>query len=268
MPNRPLLRLLALALAALVLGIPAAAGAKVVHSSAKPTLSAGVKQCQMATDPAIGGQATFVGSMPARSTSGRMEMRFTLQRATDAATGFETVAVPKFSSWVKSKAGRTGFVYKKKVVGLIGPAEYRVVVAFRWRDANGKVVHRAQRTSKPCKQADTRPNLALGKVTATAVDASTADYAVVVRNTGRTAAGEFAVTIGTGATPGIGGSAATPSQDVIGGLDAKSSTKLTIRGARCTPGSTIDVTVDPAGTVVERDETDNTVTVACPFARR
>jgi len=256
----------ALALAALV-AAPAAQArhtTKGVDEPAKVTLGATVKQCVPATDDATGGQATFVGSMPARADGGRMEMRFALQRETDATTGFEALSVPKFSQWVKSKPGRTGFVYRKKVVGLTAPASYRVVVTFRWRGPDGAVVKKSVRTSKPCRQPDARADLAPVKVTGTATGDGTAAYGIVVRNTGRTAAGEFTVALG--ASPG--GADPIGTADVIGGLGAKSTTTVTVTGPQCAPGSSLTVVVDPDGLVVERDETNNALTVACPFAPR
>jgi len=58
------------------------------------------------------------------------------------------------------------------------------------------------------------------------------------------------------------------STDVIGGLTARSLTTVTVTGAKCTPGSQLTVAVDPDNLVVERDETNNTLTVDCPVARR
>jgi len=267
---RPPVHTLCLALlTALAVLIPASAASarstRVMVVAAKPALAATVTRCQAATDPTAGGRATFVGAMPAIPGSARMEMRFELQRAVTAAEGYTGMDVPKFSQWLAAKKGRTGFVYKKKVVGLIGPAAYRVVVTFRWRNARGKVIRMVKRTSKACKQADLRPDLTIGAVTAAAGEKGSALYRIVVRNTGRTAAGTFAVSLGTGAN---GGGAAATVSATVPGVAAKSRKTAFIPAARCAPGTSIDIAVDPANAVVERDETNNTRSVPCPFTTR
>ena len=54
----------------------------------------------------------------------------------------------------------------------------------------------------------------------------------------------------------------------VSGVAAKGRTTAFIPAARCAPGTSIDIAVDPANAVVERDETNNTRSVPCPFTTR
>jgi len=263
--RRPV-QLLALLVLVPALGV-GTASASAAKPAAKPRvtkavgLSASVESCRPAKD-AAGGRAVFVGSMPQIPGATRMEMRFELLQASGAtdpavADGFVKLAVPKWSQWLKSQPDRAGFVYRKKVVGLVGPGVYRALVHFRWRDAEGKVVRTTARRSAGCAQPDLRPNLVPSSVTAEPTGTDTADYRVVVRNTGRSSAGPFSTAL---STPGSG-----PVSELVDGLDPKERAIVLLEGPRCAPGTTIDLTVDPAGAIDEADETDNAITVACPL---
>ena len=256
-------------LLALLVLVPAlGVGAASASAAAKPrvsktvALSASVESCKPGKD-AAGGRAVFVGSMPQIAGATRMEMRFELLQASGAtdpavADGFVKLAVPKWSQWLKSQPDRAGFVYRKKVVGLVGPGVYRALVHFRWRDADGKVVRTTARRSAGCAQPDLRPNLVPSSVTAEPTGPDTADYRVVVRNTGRSSAGPFSTAL---STPGSG-----PVSELVDGLDPKERAIVLLEGPRCVPGTTVDLTVDAAGEVEEADETDNAITVACPLS--
>ncbi len=62
---------------------------------------------------------------------------------------------------------------------------------FRWYDAHGKLQRQARRTTRTCHEPDPRPDLAVGKVTATVVGAGKLRYVIRVRNDGRSDVGPF-----------------------------------------------------------------------------
>ena len=109
-----------------------------------------------------------------------------------------------------------------------------------------------RRVSPVCRQPDWRPDLRVRRVVLPEDGGPTK---VVVRNTGRSAAGAFGVNVARwdfvkGAT--------------VAGLPAGAQATVGVSLGRCKPGDTITVTLDPAGEVEEADEADNATTVACP----
>lgn len=249
------------ALAAVLLALTAPAVASAASTSAAPApvpLAASLTQCFPAKD-STGGSAVFKGSMPLVSGAVRMHMQFELQQSVVAGSRYVKVAVPGWEAWQQSEAGRSGFVYKKRLVGLIGPGTFRAQIRFRWLDADGKVVRSTKRTTRTCRQPDLRPNLTVASVTAQRQpdDATLATYRVVTRNTGKGAAGPFAVTLGMGAV--------TPVRGLVESLARKGKGVTVLVGPACVAGSTIDITVDPEDAVAESDESDNTLSVACPL---
>lgn len=106
---------------------------------------------------------TVSGSMPATGATHKMWMRFELyQKLPGTATTFERVKLPVWNSWVKSDPDVSGLVFERTVDSLVTPADYRIVVRFRWYNESGKRIKSKARTSKVCRQ------------TATATDATPA----------------------------------------------------------------------------------------------
>jgi hypothetical protein len=241
-------------LASLALALPAAATAATTPP-APVTLSAALTTCKPARDTS-GGTAVFTGSMPQIDGATRMEMRFVLLQSTDGASATK-VALPKWGGWQRSEPGRSGFVFRKKVVGLVGPASYRAQIQFRWLDDAGKVVRVTKKATPACQQPDVRPNLTPLGVTATAADDDLATYRVTVRNTGRVSAGPFAVTLSV--------AGATPLQEQVDVIRRGAKVVVVLSGPACTPGSTLDIAVDPENLVAESDESDNALSVPCPL---
>jgi CARDB protein len=199
--------------------------------------------------------AVFVGQMPALQRTRRMWMRFDLFERT-AAGVWQPVLVPKFGTWQKSLPGKPGFIYEKRVDQLQAPAAYRAQVRFRWYDAHGKLQRQARRTTRACNEPDPRPDLAVGQVTATAVAGGKLRYVIRVRNDGRSDVGPFDTVLS------VDGNAQPPV--AVAGLPAGGTTKVPVVAPKCTPGSRIQIAVDPAGTIDEAHETNNTVSRACP----
>jgi hypothetical protein len=245
----------------IVLALAAASTAVVAHAqapapaSAPLVLAAKIQDCHTGATPDQR-YAVFVGQMPSIANSKRMAMKFDLfERLTGP--GFKRIVVPKFGIWQKSLANQTGFVFQKRVDSLVAPANYRVVISFRWYGAHNKVIHEAQKISPVCKQPDPRPDLLVGKVRgARGAVKGTVDYAITVRNDGLGDAGPFGLLLTVNGAP-------VP-QATVSGLAAQVKTDVVVNAPACTPGSTITVQVDPSGQVAESNETNNTFTRACP----
>lgn len=238
--------------AALVAPASAAAGT----SAGRARAGAGVRLLACETGPADADRAAaFEGRVRAQRPGQRLQMRFTLQVSTPDAPRWRTVPAPGFGVWYSADSGVTRWTYSKRVQDLLAPASYRAKVRFRWRDARGTVVARTAVVSPSCKQPDVRPDLRTGAVTAQAAGASAARYAVEVRNAGRGPAEATALTLGFGSTLLEG---------AVPALAAGEARTVTVTGPRCQAGSEVELILDPASRVDERDEDDNTRMVPCP----
>jgi hypothetical protein len=240
--------LFALALAGLAFASPAQAA------------SSGVRllSCESALDPAAR-EATFEGRMRVRKAATKMQMRFTLQSRSPDEPRWRRIGAAGFGKWLSSDPGVGKYVYTKRLVALAAPASYRVQVRFRWLDADGERVASSKRTSTVCIQRDLRPNLKpLGVEARPGADADHARYLVPVVNRGRSSAGPFDVVVS------VDGTALTPAQapELAPGERAL----VEVQGPPCTDGQMLTVDVDPTGTVDERAEEDNQLSVPCPGA--
>jgi hypothetical protein len=242
-----------------VLTALALAGGAASAQASAPALSAKITTCTTGPDDASRA-AAFTGSMPAAALTKRMQMRFVLvQRVGPGPKGvFKKLAVPGWGGWEKSDPGRQGFVFTKRVEALTAPAAYRAVITFRWFDAKGHVQRTTTRTTPPCEQPDPRPDLVLGGVDGAATGKGTAAYTVSIGNEGHSDADPFAVTIT------VGGVVSDPI--TMGPIAAGDRLTGTLAAPKCTPGSTITVTVDVANTVDESVEDDDAVQRPCPLA--
>ena len=201
--------------------------------------------------------AVFTGSMPALAGTERMAMRFDLRERRASSRRWKVLPAPRFGSWQRSKPGRSGFVYTKRVEGLRQGAVYEAVVRFRWYDANGVIQRETRRRTKACVQPDQRPDLLVEAFDVRREADGTTTYVVTVANEGLTAAGPFALGL------------VTPDGEAvrrIAGLAALERTTLEIRGPACAPRDRIELRVDPAGQVSEADERDNGSVRLCPDA--
>jgi len=236
---------------ALLTAVPAAAQAPVFPLPLKAKLT----DCH--TGPLVTDRfAVFVGQMPALQGTRRMWMRFDLYERS-ASGRWQHVTVPKFGTWQKSLPGKPGFIYEKRVDQLQAPAAYRAQVRFRWYDAHGRLQRQARRTTHTCHEPDPRPDLAVGVVTATDAGAGKLRYLIRVRNDGRSDVGSFDTVLS------VDGAAQPPA--TVAGLPAGGATKVAVVAPRCTPGSRIQIALDPAATIDEAYESNNAVSRACPL---
>lgn len=204
------------------------------------------------------GSAAFYGRMRAVEGAQRMSMRFSLlERGGD--DRYHPVRAPRLARWRKSRPGVAAFGYRQKVKGLAPDAVYRARVDFRWHDADGELLRRAQRRSRPCSQAGPLPNLrarVLGSSpTATA---GVVRYTVRAANTGGAPAEQVGVSLA------VDGSAVDT--QTVPRLEPGEGRVLEFRGPRC-EGS-VRTAADPAGTVRESSEDDNAQTLTCAQLRR
>ena len=246
-----MLRPLLPALLLLALAVPAAAVA------ATPSVATKLLECKPSLDQAA---RTMVveGRMKTLPGARRLQMRFVLQTRGAERTKWTRVAVPGFSGYSTADPAPKRYVFDKRIEGLEAPADYRMVVRFRWLGGNGRVLDTARRTSPVCAQADLRADLAPERIgVAPSGQPDVGRYVVPIRNAGASAAGPFAV----GLT--VDGVVLRP-LSVVTGLAAATRSELIFEGPRCRPGSALVATVDPDGAVDERDEGDNVLSRACP----
>jgi hypothetical protein len=246
-------------LAAVLVAVAPASAFAASARQAAPPLRAETPTCRTGATPAER-FAVFSGSMPARRRASRMAMRFDLQIREPGDRAFRRVRAPSFGRWERSRTGRSGFIYSKRVDGLNAPARYRAVIRFRWLNAGGRTVATAKRTAPECSQPDPRPNLRLLALRATpGAEPGTTTYLLTVVNAGRGPAGAFRVAAG----PDDGGAQATTT---VGGMASREARVIEIVARTCTAGSRVRIRLDVGAAVAESDEDDNDVRRACPSA--
>jgi hypothetical protein len=153
------MRRLATLLAAAAL-VALLAGATPVAPTTKPLTTAKVVEC-LRDATANPPEATFRGSMRRALGADHMGMRFTLQerlvrrvrRAGQAVDRWKNVKAPGLGVWRMSRTGVRMFAYRQNVVALAEGSSYRVVIAYRWYDADGVILKRAKRRSPACRPA-------------------------------------------------------------------------------------------------------------------
>lgn len=193
--------------------------------------------------------ALFTGSMPAAAGTVRMAMRFDLYvRPIGGDGAWKPVKSKGFGRWERSLAGKSGFVYTKRVERMLPAAEYRTTVRFRWYGAKG-VQRESVRRTPVCAQPDQRPNLTLALIEVVTADPSAVRYVLQVTNEGATAAGTFDVAL-------LG--ELEPVRRTVPGLPAGESATVELVGQRrCTADAPIGFRVDPDDVVEESSERDN-----------
>jgi CARDB len=232
------------------------AAAAVALAAAHAPAHARLMSCAKSTDPAAR-VAVFEGSMRAWRHSERLQLRFRLQSRTPQDPVWRSVHADGFGRWQSSDAGVRRFVYDKRVEGLAAPASYRVVVRFRWRNAHGRIVGHAQRTSGTCREPDPRPNLVMRKLLVYRLGPARARYVAVVANTGRTAADAFTVRFDRAAVA-LGEAFGAP-------LAPGHTARVHVDAAACRAGDVLDAVVDPDGLIDEHSETDNRRQISCAY---
>jgi len=229
--------------------IPSAAGAPGLRDA-----SVRVVACR--ADAAQAGRfLTVEGAMRSLAAGDRLRMRFELQRRARGQLRFVRVGGPGLSTYSEAARGVTRYRYRRKIENLPAPAQYRVVVSFRWLNAAGRVTARTVRTSAVCVQPDLRPDLRVGiLIGRERVGPERTSYTLTVMNAGRSAARDFDLVLSVGGV-------AQPAQTVEN-LAAGERRLITVTGPRCT-GTGLAVTLDSDDRVDEALEGNNTRSAAC-----
>ncbi|MEA2443026.1 MAG: hypothetical protein QOJ12_318 [Thermoleophilales bacterium] len=237
-------RAITLALFALAFAAPAVA-------VAKPT-SAQVLECK-GGNVGEARSATFLGRMKAIPGTDYMMMRFTLMEQFGDEK-LQPVAAPELRFWRQSKPGVKDFRYRQTVTALQGGGDYRMRVEYRWFDAAGNLIRKAQKVTSPCTQPGALPNLQVRAPTAQAGPGGTAVYIVPIANTGKETAHNIAVELFVdGAATNVGHiDAIAPGQT----REARFTGPLCQRSLRAV--------ADPTDAIKEQFESDNALQVKCP----
>jgi hypothetical protein len=140
---------LSLASGALADATPAATA--VLASQSQPGVAATLAECVV---PTLAGErsATFAAEMTTLPGSARMQMRFEVQERQPGEALFHAIVAPGLSAWRTSDASVHVYKYLRQVTNLDAPAIYRALVHFRWLNAHGDVVRRAERFTPRCDQ--------------------------------------------------------------------------------------------------------------------
>jgi hypothetical protein len=209
----------------------------------------------------INHSAQFQGTMVAFGRGTTMQMRFTLQARDPKTRRWARVgADPPFETWLTADPGYNRYVFDAGADNLVVGLAYRVVVRFRFRDAQGEIVARAWRRSKKCRQPDERPDLEPVRLhVGDEVRDGLRSYELTMANNGQSMAPESMAALD------VNGVRAPLVSDP--GLAAGATTTVSFQAPPCPAGSNLVATVDVTALVDEHDEADNALTVPCPSRR-
>lgn len=162
--SRTFARLLACAACSLALlgGVASLAWAAKARSAATTTgqatpppvvgnATATVEQC-LATGAPAERSATFIGEMTAIPGTVRMSMRIDVEERAPGEAEFHAVTESGLGVWRPSDPKVKVYKYLKQVGNLSAPASYRGLVRFRWLNAHGHAIKRAERLTTRCLQ--------------------------------------------------------------------------------------------------------------------
>ncbi len=96
--------------------------------------------------------ATFAGEMTANADTAHMAMRVDVQQRLPGEALFHTLSAPGLGVWRSSDPKVKVYKYLKQVTNLSAPAVYRGLVRFRWLNAKGHVIKRAEHLTLRCAQ--------------------------------------------------------------------------------------------------------------------
>src|SRR5436190_667173 len=197
--------------------------------------------------------AVFYGRMDALPGATRMAMRFVVLERLGRGADWTKVDVPALRAWHRSAPGIKTFVYKQTVDNLRPGGSYKARVTFRWTTPAGDLVDSEVRETPVCH--GPLPNLAIGSLDVRpGPTADTRDYRVTIANDGKADASQVDVVLSV--------DHAILDKITIDQLTAGDSHAVTFTGPACSKA--VRVHLDPANTVGELDEADNSQLFACP----
>jgi CARDB protein len=246
MPRRQLILAAALLVVTATAGLAAGSLASPLPEEAARLASVRVVHCDVDDHMAV-----FRARMRRVEDARRMSMRFAVFERVEGGR-YQRLHVSGLGRWRKSHRWVKRFGYRQRVRGLRENAYYRARVDFRWLDADGDVVRRARRRSKPCSTVR-GSNLTVTGIAAHLL-VSDARYAVKVRNRGNAPSPASVVAL---AVDG-----ASPITKPVPALAPREGTTVVLRARRC--NDTARATVDPGGDIAELNEHDNTLDGGCP----
>jgi hypothetical protein len=94
----------------------------------------------------------FSAEMTAVAGTMRMAMRIDLEERLPGEAEFHAVTAQGIGTWRSSDPKVKVYKYLKQVTNLSAPAAYRGFVRFRWLNARGRVIRRADRLTGRCLQ--------------------------------------------------------------------------------------------------------------------
>jgi len=125
-------------------------------SQPQPDVAATLAEC-VVPGPAGERSATFAAEMTTLPGSARMQMRIEVQERQPGEALFHAIVAPGLSAWRTSDASVHIYKYLRQVTNLGAPASYRALVHFRWLNARGAVIRRAERLTPRCAQPESAP---------------------------------------------------------------------------------------------------------------
>ncbi len=144
------LRLLACA-PTLALALAASASAQQTTTQEASGVTATLEQCMTSTVQTER-SATFTGEMSSVAGAAKMSMRIEVEERVPGEIEFHTVSAPGLGVWRAADPKVKVYKYVKQVSNLSAPASYRGLVRFRWINAHGHVIKRAERLTTRCLQ--------------------------------------------------------------------------------------------------------------------
>lgn len=221
-------------------------------------------------------ELVFRGAMSSIGSGGKMQMRVLLYRRYHEQKRFHLVNTAGsglgLAEWQESgDASATKYVNNFSITPVETRAQYRVKAQYRWRDAGGKIVARAKRSSLTCTQSRTLPDLVIdGYVKFPNPGTYNAShpviYAITISNKGRSSAWlpvEPLASAGIGTTPLL----AEPVPSAPFTLDtvpAKTSVTRNFYGPECSgPAESLSVQIDPGLYIRETNRANNSVVLPC-----
>jgi hypothetical protein len=131
-------------------------GAQQLISPAVGSASATLEECVTATVQEQRAVA-FSAEMTAVPGTVRMAMRIDLEERVPGEPEFHTVTASGLGVWRSSDPKVKVYKYLKQVTNVSAPASYRGFVHFRWLNAKGHAIKRAERLTSRCLQPGVPP---------------------------------------------------------------------------------------------------------------
>lgn len=230
-----------------------------VSSGAAPTLDG--LACHRALNPAQRSVAVTALMHPL-SGSSRLAVDFRLLRRAPG-DRFTPVHGTGLGSWLTKQFG-PGSADSWQVIhtvrDLSAPASYRFSVAFRWIGSSGRVIARAARLSRVCRQPELRPDLQVLAIDVQPDVANARDdvYRTEIHDSGATGAGPFQIQLAAQGT--------IFSTRSLTRISAHRSAWVSLTGPLCNGAQPPIVTVDPHHRVDVYSRSESSLAASCPAA--